>query len=473
MNKKVVVAIYIRVSTQDQAREGYSIGEQESRLMKYADAHGWKVKRVYSDPGFSGGNLNRPGIQELIRDVKDHKIEKVIVYKLDRLSRSQKDILYMIDDVFNANGVDFVSMTENFDTGTPMGKAMIGIMAVFAQLEREQIKERMGIGKEGRAKSGLFHGSTKVPIGYRYKDGILIVDPYESVIVKRIFSEFVSGKSVYSIAADLKNDGAMSSYGVITRNTIQTMLKNETYLGVIKHNEKRFQGKHEAIIDQDTFDQAKRRMDASRAKAKGYNYNRLTSPFTGLCYCQHCNQKMRLFSAPPRKSDGVRHRYISCDPKYRKPGCTTKAKRLDQFDQLIMGQIQQLKLDPDYLSECRSASGAVDNQPEIDAFEEKIKENRLKINRLMDLYALGDIDLDIVGEKIQTLNAEIAFAQNSIENLRNDEADSMTDDKIIDTVDRLIDCFDTDDLEEKRLLITMLISRIDFENDEILIHWNF
>ena len=107
MISNTVVALYIRVSTQEQASEGYSIDEQRERLVKYAEAQSWSVYRVYSDPGFSGGSLERPGLRSLILDVNAGKVNKVVVYKLDRLSRSQKDTLYLIEDVFLPASVDF------------------------------------------------------------------------------------------------------------------------------------------------------------------------------------------------------------------------------------------------------------------------------------------------------------------------------------------------------------------------------
>ena len=118
----ITAGIYVRVSTQEQAQEGYSIGEQEDRIKKYCSAMGWTVYKVYADPGFSGGSTNRPALQQLIQDVKDHRINKVVVYKLDRLSRSQRDTLNLIEDVFNSNEVDFVSMSENFDTSSPFDR---------------------------------------------------------------------------------------------------------------------------------------------------------------------------------------------------------------------------------------------------------------------------------------------------------------------------------------------------------------
>jgi site-specific DNA recombinase len=182
------VALYLRVSTQEQAKEGYSIGEQEERLKKYCEAMGWDIYKIYIDPGYSGGDTNRPGLQTMIDDVKENKVDKVVVYKLDRLSRSQLDTLFLIEKVFLANNTDFVSMSENFDTSTPFGRAMIGILAVFAQLEREQIKERMSMGKEARAKEGKWNGGSSVPIGYRYDSlaDLLILDEWEAMQIEEL-----------------------------------------------------------------------------------------------------------------------------------------------------------------------------------------------------------------------------------------------------------------------------------------------
>lgn len=150
------VAIYIRVSTTEQAEEGFSVPAQKEKLINYCKAREWIISDIYIDPGYSGSNINRPAIQKLITEIKNFDI--VLVYKLDRLSRSQKDTLHLIEDVFLNNKVDFVSLSEAFDTFTPFGRASIGILSVFAQLERENIKEWSKLGKKERAKNGLFHG---------------------------------------------------------------------------------------------------------------------------------------------------------------------------------------------------------------------------------------------------------------------------------------------------------------------------
>ena len=187
-----IVDVYARVSSQEQAEEGYSIGEQEEKLKAYCVAMGYKVNRVAVDPGYSGASLDRPGIREVIADVKRGRCKKVIVWKLDRLSRSQKDTLILLEDVFFPNGCAFVSLNENFDTATPIGRCIVGVLAAFAQMERENIKMRTSMGKAAAIRAGKYTGPC-APFGYQYQfkengKREIIPDPYSSMIVKEIYS---------------------------------------------------------------------------------------------------------------------------------------------------------------------------------------------------------------------------------------------------------------------------------------------
>ena len=193
------VALYVRVSTLEQAEEGYSISEQKDKLKKYCEIKDWKITRIYSDPGFSGSNLNRPSMQQLIKDAGTGLYDAVLVYKLDRLSRSQKDTLHLIEDIFQKNNIHFISLSENFDTSTAFGKAMIGILSVFAQLEREQIKERMMMGKAGRAKAGKIMAWSNIPFGYVKDNDTYKIDPLRANIVKKIYSMYLAGDSITRI----------------------------------------------------------------------------------------------------------------------------------------------------------------------------------------------------------------------------------------------------------------------------------
>ncbi len=211
--KDIGAALLARVSTQEQALNGHSIGEQVERMNAYCKAMGWTVYDEYIDAGYSGSNTDRPALQRMISDIHEGRIDKVLVYKLDRLSRSQKDTLELIEDEFLAAGVDFVSISENFDTTTPFGRAMIGILAVFAQLEREQIKERMAMGRLARAKEGRYSGQDRIPIGYDYIDGMLVPNLYEASLVEQVFRLYVEGLSPKGIMNRLNAEGRTHRYG--------------------------------------------------------------------------------------------------------------------------------------------------------------------------------------------------------------------------------------------------------------------
>ena len=219
-----MIALYSRVSTQEQAEHGHSIDEQKDRMSKFCEAMGWTSVKFYTDAGFSGAKTDRPALKQLIRDVKCGTVEKVLVYKLDRLSRSQKDTLMLIEDVFLANNCDFISMSENFDTSTPLGRAMIGVLSVFAQLERETIKERMFMGKEARAKQGKYGGSRFVPIGYNYIDGELIINDFEALQIRQVFDDYIAGIGCRKIADRLNEKGLTHKYGEWIEKTVRNVL---------------------------------------------------------------------------------------------------------------------------------------------------------------------------------------------------------------------------------------------------------
>ena len=262
-------AIYIRVSTQEQAQESYSVGEQKERLIAYCKAQAWVIANIYVDGGYSGANLNRPGIQKLMKETDNFDV--VLVYKLDRLSRSQRDTLYLIEEIFLPNKVDFVSMQESFDTSSPFGKAMIGLLAVFAQLEREQIKERTRMGKMARAKAGLHHGAGHIPIGYEYKDGKLIINPYEAEQVKKIYEWYLEGASYQVITDRLHEKGYTNRYSSYKYwSGVRAILCNMTYTGRLRYGEVTVENAHEAIISDEQF-QAVQAEHAKRQEIYGSN----------------------------------------------------------------------------------------------------------------------------------------------------------------------------------------------------------
>lgn len=278
MSKKA--GLYIRVSTDAQREEGYSIEAQREMLEAYCVSKGIKKYECYTDGGFSGSNIERPEMKRLIDDIKLGKISHVIVYKLDRLSRSQKDTLYLIEDVLIPNGVSFVSLNENMDTSTPIGRAMLGIMSAFAQLERETIKERTRMGMKERVKSGLWRGGGKIPYGYDYDKEAGILKPNEDAEkVRMMYKLYLDGWSMMSIAKYM---------GLKYERLAEQILKRKTNCGYIVYNGNEYKGKHEGIVSEEIYNEAMRSMK-NRSRQKHGNKNLLS----GMIYCGVCGAKMR------------------------------------------------------------------------------------------------------------------------------------------------------------------------------------
>lgn len=477
------VGCYVRVSTQEQAKEGYSIGEQTERLKAYCVAMNWTVVRVYTDPGFSGSNVNRPELQAMIRDVRSGFLQKIVVYKLDRLSRSQKDTLFLIEDVFLANKVDFVSMSENFDTSTPFGKAMIGILSVFAQLEREQIRERMSLGKEGRAKEGKWHGGANDPIGYDYIDGLLRVNEFEKMQLVELFDLFCNGKPLEEIVRLFDSKGYTHKHGKWNSTTMRRCLANALYIGRINHFETSFPGIHEPIIEQDIFNAAqylltvrKRDYESKRIRKTGTG-----SYLGGLLRCAHCNA-LYAHSVTKRKTkDGVlSYRYYGCYSRNRRnakmvrdPNCNNKNWKADELEQIIFDQIRGLLLEPPSPEELSAVSKGNGIEEKINAITQEIKSKESQVSRLIDLFSTGRFSLDQVVEKTEPIQKQIAALQDQLDALKEDQQIGITRDEAFEFIRNFGEILDSGDFYEIRFLLERLIDHIEIDGDDITIHWNF
>ena len=285
-------ACYVRVSTDNQL-DNYSIEEQTERLEAYCLAKDIHIVKVYTDGGYSGGNINRPALQQMLTDIDAGIIDVVIVYKLDRLSRSQKDTLNLIEDRFLSKNVNFISINENFDTSTPFGRAMIGILSVFAQLEKDQITERFTMGRIGRAKNGYFHGGPSAPTGYDYVDGELIINEYEALQVRELYQRFLKGYSVYDCWRYMSKNYTTKYGGWNSETLVRNVLKNEVYTGKVKFKGKTYPGNHTPIISEDIFNQVQDIFKGSDRKSS----SPLRSPFkastllSGLIYCGKCGAR--------------------------------------------------------------------------------------------------------------------------------------------------------------------------------------
>lgn len=242
--------IYTRVSTDAQADpDKVSLAEQERMARAYIESKGWECVKVYSDDGYTGRNTKRPALQKMIEDIEAKKINVVVVFKLDRLSRKQRDTLEIIEEVFLKNNVDFASLHEYLDTSSPWGRAMIGVLSSFNQLESENIALRTAMGRYAKARDVGYAGG-KPPLGYEAVDGNLVIVPHEAEIVRLVFELRAEGKTLKAITDELNNRGYRSKKGnEFKHSAVQTILNNEnTYRGHYKYGKESSENTHEPIL---------------------------------------------------------------------------------------------------------------------------------------------------------------------------------------------------------------------------------
>lgn len=466
------VAIYPRVSGHEQ-EDNYSIPEQIDRMKKYCAAKDWTIHKIYTDSGFTGSNLNRPGLQSLIKDAESGKFDMVLVYKLDRLSRSQKDTLYLIEDVFDKHNVFFTSITENFDTSTPTGKAFLGILAVFAQFEREQIRERTMIGKDSRAKEGKWHGSKWIPIGYDYTEGLLIPNEYETMQIKEIADLFLKRTPVRTIATMVTNKGYKHKYGEWEPKTIRRVLSNPVNIGLIKNRDKWHQGIHKPILDQQTFDDIQVIMN-ERKEQYGTTYKPFTSLLGGFLYCKHCGAKYT------KQGNGGGINYYTCYSRSKKikkmikdPNCKNKNYRMLDLDFMIISAITQLSINAEYIEQMRNEKPVNDASEKIKTIKAEIEGITSQISNMMDLYSLGNMPLDVINQKVTALNETKTALEKELDllDIPDTDAEGMT----IEQIQSLASVLNDKDLtlEDKRNIVQSLIYYIEIDEEKILIHWKF
>ncbi|HEQ9431437.1 TPA: recombinase family protein [Streptococcus pyogenes] len=473
------VAIYVRVSTTNQAEEGYSIEEQKDKLSSYCNIKDWSVYKIYKDGGFSGSNTKRPALEQLIRDARKKLFDTVLVYKLDRLSRSQKDTLYLIEDVFLENKIDFVSLLENFDTSTPFGKAVVGILSVFAQLEREQIKERMQLGKLGRAKSGKSMMWARTSYGYDYhrETGTVTINPVQSLAIKFIFEQYLSGRSITKLRDDL-NDKYPKEIDWNYR-AVRMILANPVYCGYNQYKGQVYPGNHEPIITEEDFNKTQEELKIRQnTAAEKFNPRPFQAKYmlSGIAQCGYCGAPLTITLGTKRK-DGSRNIRYQCKNRFPRTtrGVTTynDNKKCDSrfyekadIEENVLNQISKLQNDTSYLDELFADNQ--DNGIDRDSYQKQIEELTAKLSRLNDLY----IDDRITLEELQRRSTEFTLMRGMLEaELENDQALKQQERK--DDMRQILNRGDVlgMDYEGQAVVVRALINKVQVTSEEIVIKW--
>ncbi|MDV4829854.1 recombinase family protein [Enterococcus faecium] len=443
--------LYVRVSTAEQEKHGYSIEVQLEKLRAFAKAKDYIIVKEYVDSAQSGAKLERSGLKQLIMDVESNALDCVLVYRLDRLSRSQKDTMYLIEDVFLKNNVAFVSLQESFDTTTSFGRAMVGMLSVFAQLERDNITERLFSGRTHRAKQGFWHGGGLIPYGYRY-------DP-ETNELKRFKEEADEIVSMFEMVAAGYSLTKVADKFNTYDSTVKRRIENELYIGKIRFDNELFDGKHEPIIEKELFDKANARMNARVSN----NAFKRTYLLSGLTYCGKCGERVSAYENRS-KHNGKEYRqsYYRCNARTwrfkQKHGysCSQKSIRTNELENAIMEQIKRLPL------KLRPEKKRFD----FSSLEKKISEIDKKQEKVLDLYLTDHLNKNMFDKKMAELDKKKLDFIQQLESARISSLETPESYEWINGID-----WDNLDTEMKRELLERIISRIVITDNDVDIHF--
>lgn len=452
MDKKT--AIYIRVSTDAQREEGYSIDAQKESLTAFCVSKSFKNYDYYIDGGYTGSNMDRPELQRLINDVKNNQIDRVLVYKLDRLSRSQKDTLYIIEDILNPHEVDFVSLSENMDTSTPLGRLMLGILSAFAQLERENIRERTRMGMKERVKSGLWMGGGNIPYGYDYDANLGIIKPNQDAeTVKRIYELYLDGYSTARIARIL---------GFKYERVVLQILSRKSNAGYIVYNGEEYLGQHEAIISLETYQKT---MDAMLARSK--------KPvscgdylLTGLIFCGKCGAKMRY---QKWGKAGIKLVCYSSDHSkphlVKDPNCDNLKPWADKIEEVVINDLFSFQFKKS------NVKYEVSKENVIDILNKQYDDTAKKIKRLYNLYAEqnDELLLETIDEQKQNLKdiQEQIIAENEKNIITNKIFNAQA------KLENIKDAWEYLTQKERKDIIRTVLDKVVITNEKIEVFYKF
>ncbi|WP_265024386.1 recombinase family protein [Wolbachia endosymbiont (group A) of Eupithecia tripunctaria] len=338
MLKEVRCAIYTRKSNEDGLEQKFnSLDAQRVACEKYIKSReGWVIlAKRYDDGGFSGKNLERPAIKELFEDVKKGEVDCVVVYTLDRLSRETKDSIE-VTSFFRRHRVNFVAVTQIFDNNTPMGKFVQTVLSGAAQLEREMIVERVKNKIATSKEQGLWMGGT-LPLGYDVKDKELIINEKEARTVKHIFERYLELKSMAELARELNREGYRTKSDIFKKATVRRIITNPIYTGKIRHYEKEYEGKHEAIIEEEKWQKAQELIRNQPYRKARYEEALLR----GIIKCKSCNVNMTLTYA---KKENKRYRYYVCNNHLRGKNCESINRTVvaGEVEKEVMKKAEQL-----------------------------------------------------------------------------------------------------------------------------------
>jgi len=437
-------AIYTRKSTEEGLEQEFNSLDAQREAgelyIKSQKHEGWEcLDTRYDDGGFTGANMERPGLRRLLADIAAGKIDCVVVYKVDRLSRSWLDFARIIE-IFDRHHVTFVSVTQSFNTASSMGRLTLNVLLSFAQFERDMISERTRDKMRAARRKGRWIGGKPI-LGYNVNNTKLVVDPLESLRVREIFDLYLEMKSTLQVARVLNERGwRMKEWttkkgkeiggGEFNKNKVTAVLTNATYIGMIEYEGQLYPGLQEAIIKQDVFDRVQEILKQNSRTKKDLNRCKHNALLQGLLRCAACNCGM---SHSYTKKGSTLYRYYVCH-KAQKQGwasCPSPSLPAAEIEDFVIDQIRRVGQDPgvvrDTLAQSRVQTQTTVERlkKEKNALERAILGQYERLNQAIadgeKESAFADIQ-DQIREGEQRLS-EIVDEMTSVSSLMIDESD--------------------------------------------------
>nr|AOQ25916.1 CcrB recombinase [Mammaliicoccus sciuri] len=491
--KQKRVGIYVRVSTEMQSTEGYSIEGQINQIKEYCQFHHFEVTDIYADRGISGKSMNRPELQRMLKDANDGHIDCVMVYKTNRLARNTSDLLKIVEDLHKQN-VEFFSLSERMEVTTSSGKLMLQILASFSEFERNNIVENVFMGQTRRAQEGYYQGN--LPLGYdKIPDSKheLMINQHEANIVKYIFESYAKGHGYRKMANALNHKGYVTKKGnPFSTSAIAYILSNPFYIGKIQFakykdwNEKRRKGlndnpvvadgKHSPIISQELWDKVQTRK--KQVSEKPQVHGKGTNLLTGLIFCERCGAAYAASNTTNTLKDGTkkRIRYYSCS-NFRNKGskvCSANSVRADVIEKYVMDQILEIVKSDKVINQVLQRVNQ-ENKVDIGALNHDIAYKQQQYDevsgKLHNLVKTIEDNPDLTSALKATIHQyetqlnDITNQINQLKQQHNQEKPSYDTKQIAALLQRIFQNIESMDKAQLKALYLTVIDRIDIRKD--------
>ena len=480
-------AIYCRVSTDAQMdKEFNSLEAQRETCENYIASYsneGWtSLPEQYSDAGISGSTVHRPSLQRLLRDIEDGTVNVVVVYKYDRLSRSMLDFLQLLD-LFKRHGVSFVSVSQRFDTSTPVGEMTLNMLLSFAQFERQMIAERTRDKVRAARRRGRWTGGRPV-LGYDVVDGRLAVNKDEVPQVKAIFELYVETPSLIGVVQELNRrgwtqkrwktkTGRASGGSSWNKSSLQTLLTNRLYIGKQKLGDETFKGEHPAIITKKLFDRVHGLMTGNRNTCGDVTRNGHGFLLRRLLRCSACDAAMTPTSTK-RRNKAYRYYVCRAAQKNGHATCPSKSISADKVEAFIVDQIRRIGAEPQLQDETfRAAVGQVKAQrrgrrAERKRLERDLTTSRADVERLVEAVSRTTgpaadaitAELEKAQGHLQTIEARLREIDDELDALKNQDVDREDLARALAEFDPIWDALL---LPERERVLRLLVETIDYD----------